>query len=94
LLEALTRWDAEIWLSFQAKWDLWHALKNRAQRPRVRALPKAPDGPGAVLQREAGGDRVDGRRAGRYTSKDVHRSVFATPPRRRTLAELKKGVRT
>ena len=41
LLEALTRWDAEIWLSLQAKWDLWHALKNRAPRPRVRALPKS-----------------------------------------------------
>ena len=41
LLEALTRWDAEIWLSLQAKWDLWQALKNRALRPKVRALPKA-----------------------------------------------------
>jgi addiction module HigA family antidote len=40
LLEALTRWDAEIWLSLQAKWDLWHALKNRGLRPKVRALPK------------------------------------------------------
>ena len=40
LLEALTRWDAEIWLSLQAKWDLWQALKNRALRPKVRALPK------------------------------------------------------
>jgi len=25
LLEALTRWDAQIWLTLQAKWDLWHA---------------------------------------------------------------------
>ena len=40
LLQALTRWDAEIWLSLQAKWDLWQALKNRALRPKVRALPK------------------------------------------------------
>ena len=40
LLEALTRWDAEIWLSLQAKFDLWHTLKNRARRPKVRALPK------------------------------------------------------
>jgi antitoxin HigA-1 len=40
LLEALTRWDAEIWLSLQAKWDLWHALKNRALQPKVRPLPK------------------------------------------------------
>src|ERR1700692_2903433 len=32
LLEALTRWDAQIWLTLQAKWDLWHALRARGQR--------------------------------------------------------------
>ena len=37
LLEALTRWDAEIWLRFQAKWDLWHATQARGGRPSVRA---------------------------------------------------------
>lgn len=41
LLEALTRWDAEIWLSLQAKWDLWHAAKARRSRTKVRALPKS-----------------------------------------------------
>jgi addiction module HigA family antidote len=41
LLEALTRWDAEIWLGLQAKWDLWHAAKARGTRPKVRALPKS-----------------------------------------------------
>src|SRR5579859_768147 len=41
LLEALTRWDAEIWLSLQAKWDLWHALRARGRRPRVKSLPTA-----------------------------------------------------
>ena len=40
LLEALTRWDAQIWLTLQAKWDPWHALRARGQRPKVRALPK------------------------------------------------------
>ncbi len=40
LLEALTRWDAQIWLALQAKWDLWHALRTRGQRPKVKALPK------------------------------------------------------
>jgi addiction module HigA family antidote len=39
LLEGLTRWDAEIWLTLQARWDLWHALRARGRRPRVRALP-------------------------------------------------------
>ena len=42
LLEALTRWDAQIWLALQAKWDLWHALHTRGRRPRVKALPKVP----------------------------------------------------
>ena len=40
LLEALTRWDAQVWLTLQAKWDLWHALRARGQRPRVQALPR------------------------------------------------------
>ncbi len=40
LFEALTRWDAQIWLTLQARWDLWHALRTRGQRPRVKALPR------------------------------------------------------
>jgi antitoxin HigA-1 len=40
LFEALRRWDAEIWLTLQARWDLWHAMKARGHRPKVRALPK------------------------------------------------------
>jgi addiction module HigA family antidote len=40
LLEGLTRWDAQIWLTLQAKWDIWHALRARGRRPRVKALPK------------------------------------------------------
>ena len=41
LLEALTRWDAEIWLRLQARWDLWHAVQARGPRPKVRALPRS-----------------------------------------------------
>jgi antitoxin HigA-1 len=37
-LEALTGWDAQIWLTLQAKWDLWHAMKGRANGPKVRPL--------------------------------------------------------
>jgi plasmid maintenance system antidote protein VapI len=40
LLDALTGWDAQIWLTLQAKWDLWHALKTRGARPKVRPLRK------------------------------------------------------
>jgi addiction module HigA family antidote len=40
LFEALTSWDAQIWLALQAKWDLCHAVRGRGQRPKVRALPR------------------------------------------------------
>ena len=49
-------------------------------------------GPGAVLEWNDDGEQVVVRRVGRYTSEDVHRSVFSTPPKPRTLAELKEGV--
>ena len=38
LLEALTGWDAQIWLTLQSKWHLWHAMKARGCRPKVRPL--------------------------------------------------------
>ncbi len=38
LLEALTGWDAQIWLALQAKWDLWQARRARGRRPKVRPL--------------------------------------------------------
>jgi len=41
LLEALTGWDAEIWLTLQAKWDLWHILRARRKRPKVDPLRTA-----------------------------------------------------
>jgi addiction module HigA family antidote len=41
LFEALTGWDAQIWLVPQAKWDLWHALRPRGQRPKARALRRS-----------------------------------------------------
>jgi AbrB family looped-hinge helix DNA binding protein len=50
-------------------------------------------GPGSVLEWVEDGEQVVVRRVGRYTSEDVHRSLFPTPPRTRTLAELKEGVR-
>ena len=32
---------ADSWLTLQAKWDLWHALRVRGRRPKVKALPRA-----------------------------------------------------
>ena len=50
-------------------------------------------GPGSVLEWDDDGERVVVRRVGRYSSEDVHRSLFPTRPQPRTLADLKAGVR-
>ena len=50
-------------------------------------------GPGSVLEWDEDGDRVVVRKAGRYTSEDIHRALFKQTPKRRTLAELKDGIR-
>jgi hypothetical protein len=33
------------------------------------------------------------RKAGRYTSEDIHRRLFARPSKPRTVAEMKNGIR-
>lgn len=50
-------------------------------------------GPGSVLEWDDAGDDIVVRRAGRYSSKDIHRALFSKTPRPRTLDELKAGVR-
>jgi len=48
-------------------------------------------GPGAVLEWVADGDQVVVRRAGRHTSEDIHRALFRSKPRPRTVQELRAG---
>lgn len=50
-------------------------------------------GPGSVLEWDDDGERVVVRRAGRYTSEEVHRFLFPSPPKSKTLREMKEGVR-
>jgi AbrB family looped-hinge helix DNA binding protein len=50
-------------------------------------------GPGSILEWEQRGETMVVRRAGRYSSEDIHRALFAEPPRSRTLDELKEGLR-
>jgi AbrB family looped-hinge helix DNA binding protein len=50
-------------------------------------------GPGSILEWEEEGERITVRRAGRYTSEDIHRALFEQAPEPRTLEELKDGVR-
>jgi AbrB family looped-hinge helix DNA binding protein len=50
-------------------------------------------GPGSILEWVQEGDAMVVRRAGRYTSEDLHRALFSEPPPRRTLEELKERGR-
>lgn len=49
-------------------------------------------GPGSVLEWEEEGDRVIVRRAGRYSSEDIHRAVFSQKPKPRSSEEMKQGI--
>ena len=49
-------------------------------------------GPGSVLEWDEDGNRVVIRKAGRYSSEDIHRMLFARTPRRRTIKEMKNGI--
>lgn len=51
-------------------------------------------GPGSVLEWEEDGDQIVVRRAGRFSSEDIHRALFgAVKPKARSLDELKEGIR-
>jgi len=50
-------------------------------------------GPGSTLEWREEGDKIVVRRVGRYTSEDVHAALFSSPPRPRSLGELKEGLR-
>jgi antitoxin PrlF len=50
-------------------------------------------GPGSTLEWFEEEERIVVRRAGRFTSTDVHEAVFPVEPRPRTLGELKAGLR-
>jgi AbrB family looped-hinge helix DNA binding protein len=50
-------------------------------------------GPGSVLEWHDESGRVTVRKAGRYTSEDIHQAVFPKPPKPRTVADLREGIR-
>jgi AbrB family looped-hinge helix DNA binding protein len=50
--------------------------------------------PGSILEWDEDGGQIVVRRAGRYTSEDVHRTLFPEgPPKARTLEALTEGIR-
>lgn len=51
-------------------------------------------GPGSILEWEEDGGKIVVRRAGRFSSEDIHRVLFgARKPATRSLQELKEGIR-
>ena len=60
----------------------------------VEVRRKLGIGPGSVLEWEEEGDAFVVRKAGRYTSKDIHRAIFARrTPTSKKIKEFDKGVR-
>jgi AbrB family looped-hinge helix DNA binding protein len=52
-------------------------------------------GPGSVLEWDEEGATIVVRRAGSFSSEDIHRALFGgMPPATRTLGELKEGLRS
>lgn len=49
-------------------------------------------GPGSVLEWEEEGDKVVVRKAGRYSSEDIHKALFAGTPKPKKLEELRDAI--
>jgi Arc/MetJ-type ribon-helix-helix transcriptional regulator len=45
------------------------------------------------LEQVEQGEQIAVHRERRFTSEDIHRALFPKPPKRRTLAEMKEGIR-
>ncbi len=52
-------------------------------------------GPGSVLEWDEDGDRIVVRRAGRFSSEEIHRVLFGAgpPPKPKSLGEMREGIR-
>jgi AbrB family looped-hinge helix DNA binding protein len=51
-------------------------------------------GPGSILEWDEEGGKIIVRRSGTFSSEDIHRALFPRrAPERRTLEELKEGIR-
>ncbi len=60
----------------------------------MKVRQKLGVGPGSVLEWHEEGEKVVVRRAGRYSSEEVHRALFPKrAPRARSVEEMKAGVR-
>jgi antitoxin PrlF len=61
----------------------------------ARIRKKLGVGPGSVLEWEEQGENIIVRRAGQFTSSDIHKAIFREgAPAAKRLDELKEGVRS
>jgi AbrB family looped-hinge helix DNA binding protein len=51
-------------------------------------------GPGGILEWHEENGEVLVRRAGRYSAEEIHAEIFPVPPHRRSLRQLKAGLKT
>ena len=59
----------------------------------VEVRRKLGVGPGSILEWDEAGDSVVVRRAARFSSADIHAALFPTPPQRRSVEQMKEGIR-
>lgn len=50
-------------------------------------------GPGSILEWREEGDQIVVSRAGRFTSEDIHKTLFSRAPKAHSLDELREGIR-
>jgi antitoxin PrlF len=51
-------------------------------------------GPGSVIEWDAEGDSVVVRRAGRFSSEEIHQALFPAPPSGAAARSVKDGIRS
>jgi AbrB family looped-hinge helix DNA binding protein len=59
----------------------------------VEVRRKLGVGPGSVLEWDEADGSIVVRRAGRYSSTDIHQAIFPARPAPRTIDDLKNGIR-
>jgi AbrB family looped-hinge helix DNA binding protein len=61
----------------------------------LKVRKKLGVGPGSVLEWDEKGDEVIVRRAGQYSSRDIHAALFPSgAAKRKKISQLKEGIRT
>lgn len=59
----------------------------------VKIMQRLGIGPGSVLAWDDDGERVVVKKAGPYSSEDIRHALFQKTPSRRSVIEIKQGIR-